>query len=112
MPWWVPRNLAGVIDDRPGCDRGGLGLPQKIAVVAGADEADVLAVGLVGGAEPEPGGQFPGLGLVEVARRESAPCQLILAEHGQDVGLILAAIVAPQQLDACRRPDGPGRSGR
>ena len=65
--------------------------------VAVGDEADVVAVRLVGHGQAA-GGRFGAdLGLGGVAEGEQGVGQLVGGEHGQDVGLVLAGIGGPVQ---------------
>ena len=80
----------------------GVGLPagpltQGVAVVAAGHEADLLALGLVGGRQAETSGHVPDLRLGQVAEREPGVGQLILAQAVQEVGLVLVRVTGPQQ---------------
>ncbi|MNY13973.1 hypothetical protein D3C86_1471340 [compost metagenome] len=56
------------------------------------DEADVLAIGLLGDLEADPLGDGAGLGLVELAEREDGASELTLVEAIEHVGLVLGRI--------------------
>jgi hypothetical protein len=68
--------------------------------VAVRDEADVVAVGLVGDLEPAPVGLPPDVGLGGVTQREERVRKLLGRAHGQDVRLVLALVHTPPQLAA------------
>jgi hypothetical protein len=81
---------AGLVDD----PAGGLAeVPgQEPLGVAVGDEADVVAVGLVGHGEATGRGFGADLGLGGVAEGEHSVAQLLGGEHGQYVGLVLAGV--------------------
>ncbi len=86
-------HLGGMQVDPPG--------QEALTAFRAPDEADVLAVRLGGGAQPETAGVGPHLVLGHVTHREDDARQRVLAQHGQDVGLVLEGIGAPAEL-----PDG------
>src|SRR5690606_1583733 len=90
------------VDDRagPGRDPGA----EERAGVAGGDEADVVAVRLVGDPQPAGGGLGPDRGLRGVADREHRVRQLVAGEHREDVRLVLVRVDGPAQLTG----DEPG----
>ena len=96
------------IDDGAGVGRQP-GLEERLAAAGGRDEAHVLAVGLVGGGEAEPGGLGAHVGLGEVAHREPDAGQRRLVEHVDDVGLVLGGIgAAGHAAGAVGTLDDPG----
>src|SRR5579884_1356495 len=87
---------------RPGVDQAaglqrGPGADEAGPPVGAADEADVLAVGLHRGGQAELGGPPADLSLGHLPHRQQDVGQLGLAEHGQDVGLVLVGVATPQQ---------------
>ena len=83
-------------------------LPEKLAVVARRDEADVLAVGLPGVGEIRPDSQVPYLLLAVPAHGQQGMGKLLLAHTVQDVGLVLPVVNALEEaqtvgarLNAC-----------
>ena len=88
-------------------------LAQPAGVVAVGDEADVVGVGLLGDQQAARGRLRAHLRLGGVAEREQRVGQLLLGEHAEHVGLVLAAVDRPMELDrARRRRCAAGRSGR
>jgi hypothetical protein len=82
---------------------------EPLASFVGSDEADVLAVGLVGGTQTEPSSLVAHLHLGHVTHREQSASQLGLAQHGQHVGLVLQRIgAAAQPVPAIRGLYPPG----
>ncbi len=81
-------------------------LAQPAGVVAVGDEADVVAVRLVG--DPQPAARRPRRApsaLVEPPSGNSECAQLVLVEHAEHVGLVLAVVDRPVHLD---QPVGAG----
>ena len=75
--------------------------------VAVGDEADVVAVRLVGDGQAAGGGLLADLVLGDAAEREHGPVQLRAGQDGQHVGLVLGRVHAAQQAAAGpRRPGG------
>lgn len=68
------------------------------------DEAQLLAVRLVGRDETEPPGDGPDLGLQELTQGEEGPPELVLREAEQEIGLVLLEVPGLQE-DV---PTGPG----
>ena len=68
-------------------------------VVAVGDEADVVAVGLVGDEQPASRGLLAHGRLGGVAEREQRVAQLLLVEHPEHVRLVLAVVDRPVHLD-------------
>src|SRR5205814_10601462 len=66
------------------------------------DEADLLAVRLLGDRQTAPAGVLPYRDLRPIADRKQGACELILAEREQKVRLILAGIHAALQDGAAR----------
>src|SRR3954454_20458178 len=81
-------DLAGRLAELPG---------QEAAGVAVGDEADVVAVRLVGDGQPAPGRFGADLGLGGVAEREQGVGELVGGEDGEYVGLVLAGVGGPVQ---------------
>src|SRR5690606_29908675 len=98
-PLMAADDLAGQrVDDGTGLGTEPLG--QKAARVAVGDEADVMAVGLVGHGQAAPGRLGPDLGLGGIAQREHGVGELLAGEHAQHVGLVLSAVDAAPQHSA------------
>ena len=102
----LPEHVAGgVVDDvaavvgRPLAEL----LAQPAGVVAVGDEADVVGVGL--GRHPQAAalGLAAYLRLGGVAQGEQRVPQLVLGQHAEHVGLVLAVVLRPVQLDESRR---------
>jgi hypothetical protein len=72
------------------------------------DEAHVLALGLVGGAQVEVGRDAPHLGLGHRPERQEQPVEQLRAEHVEDVGLVLGGIRPPPETGAGGGGDDPG----
>ncbi len=91
----------GVVDDVAAVvGRGGAELLLEPAgVVAVGDEADVVGVRLVGDQQPAAPGLEPDVGLGGVAEREQRVRELLLGEHAEHVGLVLAHVDGPVHLD-------------
>ena len=105
---------ARVVDESRRRQRAG---PQLLAQPAGGvavgDEADVVAVGLVGDLQAAALGLVPDLGLRGVAEREQRVRELLLGEHAEHVGLVLAHVDGAVHLDQpVVAGDAAGRSGR
>ena len=112
VPWPIPRRWPTVTSStaatsprsapeswstrRPGVQRHPVAQEPRPPGV-GADEADVLAVGLGRGAQSEVGGQGTDRRLRHLPHGEHGPGELVLAEHGQHVGLVLGRVRPPQQ---------------
>ncbi len=80
--------------------------PQEATGVTIGDEADVVAVGLVGHSQPAAGRLGTHLVLGAVTEREHGPAQLIAGQHGQHVGLVLGHVDAAHQPRRTPRPGG------
>src|SRR2546422_5876792 len=76
---------------------------KESPVVVVGHEADLLALGLVGGHQAETARVLPHLFLRELADREAGGGQLLLGERPQKVGLVLARVLRPQEQMAPRR---------
>ena len=72
-------------------------LGEEAAEIALADEADAGGILLRGGGQPGRGGDPAHLALVQLAQREARGGQLRLPELVQEITLVLAAILRPQQ---------------
>ena len=99
----VPADLGAVLqDDRagPGGCVGGMigdGLVDEPGVVAVGDEADLLALLLVGHGQADFGGEGPHLLLGEVAEREDDVPELVLLQVEKEIGLVLVEVAAARQ---------------
>ena len=99
---------AGVVDQAPRVQGDPVGQEAGPAHV-GPDEAHVLAVRLGRGAQPEPRGLGAHLRLGHPPHREQGAGQLVLAEHGQHVGLVLGRVGPPDETPgAVGVPGAPG----
>ncbi len=96
----LPHPLPVRIDERPGLRVPAGPVAKRVAVVAARHEADLLALGLVGGGEAERPGDRPHLRLGELAQRETRVLQLVLAEPIQEVGLVLVLVARTGQSGA------------
>ena len=72
-------------------------LPEELAVVAGGDEADILAIGLVGVGEAGVVRHLTDLRLGIVAHGHEGAGELILAHTEENVGLVLVRVGAATQ---------------
>ena len=111
----LPELLAGLVEDRAALVGGALAelLAQPAGGVAVRDEADVVAVRLVRDQQAALGGLHAHVRLGRAAEREHRVPQLLLVEHAEHVGLVLAVVDGAVHLDATRRrPSAAGRSGR
>ena len=88
-------------------------LLDYFAVVVLRNEANLLALGLVGCAEIQPQGALPHFGLGQFSQREIGAGQLPLLERGQHIGLVLGAMgragkryPAAKHSQACIVPHG------
>src|SRR6185437_13527417 len=77
---------------------------QEAAGIAVGDEAHVVAVGLVRDQQPAGVRLLPHLGLGRVAQREQRVRDLVLVEHREHVGLVLAGVDGPLQRAVGRDP--------
>ena len=108
----VADRLAGLIDD--GARVGLEPRPEERGAAAGGgDEAHVLAVGLVGGGQPQASRVGAHLVLRQVADREEGAREGRLVEHVHDVGLVLGRDRLPApRAGTRRRASRCGRGGR
>ncbi len=83
---------------------------RKPAGVAVGDEADVVAVRLVGDGQAALGRLLAHLLLGDVAEREHGPRQLVAGQHGEHVRLILGRVHAAGQPDQPSPRPAPGRA--
>ncbi len=81
---------------------------EELAGVAVRDEADVVAVRLLGHGQAALGRLRPDLGLGGVTEREQRVPQLLAGQRGQHVGLVLASVGAAPQLRASVHNGQPG----
>ena len=106
-PAMLPHPLAVDVDERPGLRSPAGTLTQRLAVVAAGHEADLLALGLVGGGEPETARDLADLRLGQLAEREPGVLELVLAQAVEEVGLVLVLVPRPAQPRQPVRPDVP-----
>ena len=100
----------------PACGRPAAPRAQLLAVVAAGHEADLLALGLVRRDQLQAAGDRAHLGLREVAQREAAVPQLVLAQAVEEVRLVLVLVggageAGPRPVRRCPRRRAV-RSGR
>ncbi len=108
-----PTGPAVAIEQRPGLRLPSGALAQRVAIVAARHEADLLALGLVGGRQAERASDLAHLGLGQLAERKPGVLELILAQAVQEVGLVLVRVAGAQQACLAVRTDRrAGRSGR
>ena len=100
MPSCAPIVAPSVSTTRP---RGWDPLGQERVAPATRDEADVHALRLGRGPQPERGGVRAHLGLRELAHRQQRPGQLALPEHVEDVRLVLGVVGAAREHVAAVR---------
>ena len=100
----LPDLRAVGIEQWPGLRQPASTGPQRVAVVATRDEADLLALGLVGRDEVQRACDRAHLGLRQLAEREARVLQLVGPEAVQEVGLVLVVVPGPVQP---RSPIGP-----
>ena len=72
-------------------------LAKRVAIVATGDEADLLALGLLGRDQAKATSHVAHLGLGQIAQREPGVRQLVLAQAVQEVGLVLVRVAGPKQ---------------
>ena len=108
-PAVLPHPLPVQVDDRPGRRRPTRAVAQGVAVVAARHEADLLALRLVSGREPQLAGDLAHLGLGQLAEREPRVLELVLAEPVQEVGLVLGLVAGPQEPGAAVIAGDPPR---
>src|SRR5450759_3929476 len=91
-------DLAAVdVQQRPGFCLPAGALAQHVPVVAPRNEADLLAVALVGGGEAHGASDVADLELIHAAEWELSVSQLVLSQAVEEVALILAAIQAAEE---------------
>ncbi len=93
-------NPAVEMDDLAGPRRARLQPLDHVGIAAVGDEADVLAVGLVGDPEAELRGERAGLRLVDVAEREAQQVELLLRRGIEEIALVAAGIGRAEQTPA------------
>src|SRR5262249_60291017 len=76
-------------------------------VAPGRHEADVLAVGLLGGHQAERAGEPPGFRLVEVAERKAQHVELPRRGGKQEIALVAIRVLRPIELEATRAWTAP-----
>ena len=94
---------AAAVDDRSRPKHVRVATSQKATVVVVGNEADLLALGLVGRHQAEPARVGAYLLLVEIAHRKLRRRELALVERPEKIGLILARVAAASQQIASRR---------
>ncbi len=92
--------LTAVVIDQSARVQREAGTEESLAPLVRADEADILAVGLGCGAQTQPVGLEPYLVLGHLAHREQRAGQLVLAQHGHHVGLVLQPVGSPAQPES------------
>src|SRR3989442_10768204 len=90
----------GPVHDGAATEGAGNARAQEAAIVVVGDEADLLALGLLGRDEPEGPGLVPHLGLGQCADGKAGRAELRRAERPQEIGLILAGVCAPPEEKA------------
>ena len=93
----LPDPLAVAVEQGTGLRHPAGPLAQRVAVVAAGDEADLLALGLVGRRQTEPARDVADLRLGQLAEREPRVIELVLAQAVQEVGLVLVGVACAQQ---------------
>ncbi len=93
------------VDDVAGLGRVGAEAGDEVAVVALRDEADVLALGLVGERQAEAAGVGAGLGLGQAAQGKAQESQLLGGGGEEEVALVLGGVGGLVQLGAGRPVD-------
>lgn len=88
----LAEELAIAMDDRSWAKGLGRGAAEKARDPLVTDEADVLALALVGGGQSAFGGQGPDRLLGHRAERETRMGELFLAQRKQEIGLILEPV--------------------
>ena len=73
---------------------------DELRVIAGGNEADLLAFRLFGDRQPRPARDFADFLLGRLAQREARARHLLLRQAEQEIGLILGGIDGAQQLIA------------
>ena len=87
----------------PGRNDLGSPAPEESPVVVVRDEADLLALGRLGGGQAEPAGLRAHLVLHERADGKAGGGQLLLGQRPEKVGLILPRVAAAPEQVASRR---------
>jgi len=95
------------IDDVASLRRARLQPFDNVGVVAGRDEADVLAVVLVGNCEPEAARKLTGLGLGPLPKREAQNVKLLARRAEKEIALVAFLIAR-----AVERPAPAGQRTR
>ena len=73
---------------------------MTLGIAAGRHEADVLAVGLRRGRQPELAGELARRVLLEIAKREAQEAELLPRGREQEIALIALGIAPPVKLEA------------
>src|SRR6266508_912163 len=91
------------VDHLAGSNQVGSVPSQERAVVGAGDEAHFLGVGLAGHGEAEAHGVRPRLRFFLSTHREEAPGELVLAEHVEEIGLVLRSVNAATEMPSDRK---------
>src|SRR5713226_4433600 len=83
------------IDDVSGLGRTGPQALDHLGIASGGNEADVLAVLLVGDREVETAGQIAGLRLAALAERKPQRIELLGRGRKQEIALVALAVARP-----------------
>src|SRR6266542_788318 len=86
------------VDHLAGSNQVGSVPSQERAVVVAGDEAHFLGVGLAGHGEAEAHGVRPRLRFFLSTHWEEAPGELVLAEHVEEIGLVLRSVNAATEM--------------
>ena len=98
---------AGLIHKIAGDQSRAAVLPQEGHVIPVGNEADVLAVRLLGVGQAVGGGQSPERRLLIVAGRKQQMGELVLGQLAEKIGLVLPPVRA---RSSCQRPEGDCRT--
>src|SRR5208282_1097451 len=100
MPAGVSGEASSVaIDNQAGAELRGIALPlDKTRVVAVGNEANLLALGLVGGGEAQSAGAGANFGLGHRTKRENSSRELVLPEREEKIRLIFRVVGGAHQM--------------
>ena len=104
MPCVLAQHAAVGVDDLALLHGAGAKAGDKVAVVTLGDEADVLALGLVGERQAQPVRVGAGLVLGQGAQGKAEEGQLLPRRGEEEVALVLGLVARPVQLGTGRRP--------
>ena len=82
---------------------------QEAALALAGEEAEVLALGLLGDREAVAGGDRPHLGLGQLGQREAEPAEQLRRQRRQHVALVLG-LVGGRRPAAARRASSTMRA--